>query len=360
MNIKEIKANLTKDDIVYVLKHFNVHPVREDNGALVFPTVCHNAIEDQGSAKLFFYDNSKLFTCYTECASSFDIIQLIQNIYDLSYNKKITIFDSINIIESILNKNFSLSTYNQENTLETYDDISTFIKVEKAVEVLTYYSDTVLQIFHYSCVKRFFDFFDEPLSQNTLDTFEIGYHMNTNSLVFPWRDTEGRLVGLKGRKLDWTPESRTGKYMPLEIEGIRYKNKISLMNYGIYQNKTEIAKTKQVFLFEGEKSVLKLYDAGIKQGLAIGGQTIHPITIKNLLDLKVNEVILCFDKDYDIDDTKKKQQILQLTIKKAKQLTPFFNVSIMFDNMGLLNKKDSPIDNGIINFGELYKNKILL
>ena len=51
-------------------------------------TICHNHL-GEGSRKLYYYDNTKLFQCYTDCAGSFDIYELICKVKTISGEYKI-------------------------------------------------------------------------------------------------------------------------------------------------------------------------------------------------------------------------------------------------------------------------------
>ena len=81
MDFKELREQLTDEMLKSVLIQFDVEPVMETAEAIVFPTCCHNLVG--GSPKLYYYKNSKLFHCYTECAETFDIFTLLQKMYKL-------------------------------------------------------------------------------------------------------------------------------------------------------------------------------------------------------------------------------------------------------------------------------------
>ena len=51
---------------------------------IVARTVCH----DGDKHALYYYDNTQLFNCYTECGS-FDVIELIQKVKGLDFNAAI-------------------------------------------------------------------------------------------------------------------------------------------------------------------------------------------------------------------------------------------------------------------------------
>ena len=73
VNIEEIKNSLTIEQIFDLLYALNAEPVLKNN-IIISRTICHGG----DSHKLYYYDNTKLFRCYTQCENdTFDIFQLI-------------------------------------------------------------------------------------------------------------------------------------------------------------------------------------------------------------------------------------------------------------------------------------------
>ena len=85
MNFEVVKENLTHQDIIQLIRHFfpGFNDYIETDSYLILPTICHNLNIDEASKKLYYYDNTKLFFCYTHCDSSFDIFDLIQKMLKL-------------------------------------------------------------------------------------------------------------------------------------------------------------------------------------------------------------------------------------------------------------------------------------
>ena len=67
----EIRSNLSLDNIFDLLQEWGGDPEYSEFGILS-TTICHNA-PGEGSKKLYYYENSGLFRCYTGCDASFDI-----------------------------------------------------------------------------------------------------------------------------------------------------------------------------------------------------------------------------------------------------------------------------------------------
>ena len=72
---KEIRDALTIDDIYNLLLDWGGDPEYAPFGILC-STICHNS-PGEGSKKLYYYDNTGLFRCYTGCDSFFDIFESI-------------------------------------------------------------------------------------------------------------------------------------------------------------------------------------------------------------------------------------------------------------------------------------------
>jgi hypothetical protein len=67
MDYKEIVDNLKIDSVIELMKKLGADRYKDEGTHLIFPTICHNEHADEASMKLYFYKNTKLFNCYTEC-----------------------------------------------------------------------------------------------------------------------------------------------------------------------------------------------------------------------------------------------------------------------------------------------------
>ena len=74
----EIKNSLTTEQIEQFLAEHGGEPVKRI-GILVSRTICHNPADGKGSYKLYYYENTHLFKCYTGCENTtgFDILLMI-------------------------------------------------------------------------------------------------------------------------------------------------------------------------------------------------------------------------------------------------------------------------------------------
>lgn len=86
-NKDEIKEELTIENIYDLLSEFGGEPIYNRIG-LISATICHNA-PGVGSHKLYYYENSHLFHCFTGCAEpSFDIFELIIKVKKIQANQE--------------------------------------------------------------------------------------------------------------------------------------------------------------------------------------------------------------------------------------------------------------------------------
>ena len=81
--LENIKNDLTLDQVFQLLVDLGGEPQIYNNSYIISRTICHSP-PGQGSFKLYYYDNTKLFRCYTECNDAFDIFQLILKVKHLS------------------------------------------------------------------------------------------------------------------------------------------------------------------------------------------------------------------------------------------------------------------------------------
>ena len=118
MELKEmsekIKNELTIDQIYSFLLSFGGDPQLKD-GLIISRTICHGGY----SHKLYYYDNTKLFKCYTDCFDTFDIFELVLKINKIN-NKEISLPQAVKFIADYFGIYFNMSI--QENTENEFKD----------------------------------------------------------------------------------------------------------------------------------------------------------------------------------------------------------------------------------------------
>ena len=74
----KVREALTSDNIFDLLQEFGGDPNRSSFG-FTSTTICHNP-PGEGSRKLYYYENTGLFKCFTGCDEFFDIFQLVMKV----------------------------------------------------------------------------------------------------------------------------------------------------------------------------------------------------------------------------------------------------------------------------------------
>lgn len=207
-----------------------------------------------------------------------------------------------------------------------------YIPYESEEEEVTY-DESVLDRYNngYKWFKRFTDDGILPSSQVK---FQIGFDEESNRITLPWFNEYGELIGCMGR-LD-SDEKTNYKYLPL----IAFPKHKCL--YGLYQNKEYIKKSKEVYVFESEKSVLLGDSLNYRNFTSLGGNSISTTQVEHILKLGVNKIILCLDEGLDTE-------VIKRDIKTIKSCCFMKEVKIGFildrDNKYLpKGSKASPID----------------
>ena len=182
---------------------------------------------------------------------------------------------------------------------------------------------------------------DEGIAPEVLRDFEVKYDRLSDRIVYPIRDASGRVVNVGARTLDpdWK-EKKLRKYT--------YCYKWNAMNviYGLYENRDEILKEREIILFEGCKSVLKAKSWGVDNTGALLTSHLSENQMKLLISLGCDAV---FALDEDVDIRKD---------RNIEKLRRYVNVFYIRDRDHLLQEKDSPVDQGEEIFRKLYEGRI--
>lgn len=178
---------------------------------------------------------------------------------------------------------------------------------------------------------------NEGISRETLDVYQVRYDAFSNRLVYPIRNTEGKIVNVGGRTLDddWKEKGyRKYTYFKPWEYGMQ-------VIYGLYENMEFIQQKQQIIIFEGAKSVMMAHSNGVKNSSALLTSHLNPFQQKMLIKLGF-DVVFALDNDICPKDDQ--------NIKKLRQ---YLNIYYVQDTKNRLGAKDSPIDKGIDVFNEL-------
>ena len=346
----EIKDSLSSENIFELLVDFGGDPEYSSFGILC-STICHNP-PGEGSRKLYFYDNSHLFRCYTGCDSYFDIFELVIKVAKIQWDKDYDLNDAVRWVA----QRFGISGENVEEDeckqledwkiLATYDKIQELEVKDKKV-VLKTYNEDILSRFNYNV--KIGPWLNEGISQEALDQAMIGFYPGGDQITIPHFDINGRFIGLRGRTLCKEEGERYGKYRPLKVGKDLYNHPLGMSLYNLNNSKNNIKLIKKAIVFEGEKSTL-LYQSyfGLENDISVAccGSSLSTYQVQELIDVGAEEIIIAFDRQFKEIGDEEFQHLKKNLLKLRTKYKNYVNISFIFDKNMITGYKDSPIDCG--------------
>lgn len=259
----ELKENLTIEQIFELVAHLGGEPQLFGN-YLVSRTICHNNA-GEGSRKLYYYDNTKLFRCYTDCGDTFDIYELVlraKSIQDPKFRRTSEgeeYYGDWNLPESIeyTASYFGISAIEHEENnekllvdwkiLTNYERIAD-ISQEKQIVELKIYDDKVLKNLP---KPRIEPWLKEGISQEVMNLHNIAYNPKSCGIVIPHYNIDGELIGIRERTLIKSEESK-GKYKPSILNGQMYNHPLSFNLYNLNNSKENIQKFQKLLFLRAK------------------------------------------------------------------------------------------------------------
>lgn len=360
----EIRQALGLENIYDLLIEWGGDPEYTEFGILS-STICHNP-PGEGSRKLYFYENTGLFRCYTGCDSAFDIFELCSKVMKIQYEEEFDLNDSVLWVARRFGLSGMIKDDDMGKTLEDWKILSNYSRIQE-IElkdnkvVLKDYDDSILNRLNYNV--KITPWLDEGIQQDIINKAHIGFYPGADQITIPHYDINGRFVGLRGRTMCKDEAELYGKYRPMKINNQLYNHPLGMNLYGLNWSKNAISIMKKAIIFESEKSVLKYAtDFGWNNNISVAccGSNISSHQVQLLLDCGAQEIIVAFDRQFqEIGDAE--FQHLKLNLLKIR--TKFKNdvlISFIFDKNMITGYKQSPIDEGKEKFLQLYKERIFI
>ena len=361
----EIRSNLSLDNIFDLLQEWGGDPEYSEFGILS-ATICHNA-PGEGSKKLYYYENSGLFRCYTGCDASFDIFELTIKVFEIQHNRKMDLNDAVRYIAAKHGYGGRLEDTPEESELQDWAILSNYDRIqnvelgEKKVVTLKEYDDVILERFNYDL--KIGPWLREGISQEAIEQSRIGFYPGGDQITIPHFDAEGRFVGLRGRTLSQQEGELYGKYRPLRVNKMMYNHPLGMNLYNLNNSKDAIKIIKKAIVFEGEKSCL-LYKSyfGIDNDISVAccGSSLSAYQIQLLVEHGAEEIIIAFDRQFQEIGDKEFQHLKSNLLKLHNKHKNFVKITFIFDKNMLTGYKASPIDEGPEKFLQLFKERIVL
>lgn len=192
-------------------------------------------------------------------------------------------------------------------------------------------------------------FFNDGIDFQTQEEFNIGYDLESNSILIPEYSLNGKLCGVQARTNDlncehdkrwwaWLPCSRT------------------LTLYGYQKNYQTIQEKGLCIVLESEKSIMQMHSFGSNIGLGLCGNNISDTQTKYIKGLLIPRIILGLDEGLE-------EEYIREEAKKLIVDNPILKnqVGYVYDSENEIlpkGSKKSPSDLSKEAFSELIKKKV--
>ena len=336
-------------------------------------TICHCG----ESHKLYYYDNTKLFKCFTDCGGdAFDIYELVcrnkNNLGELKTyyttegllaGRNWEMYDAIEFVATYFG--FTEQSFDfKDNQLSDWKILENYKRIQNA-EIKK--KDVELEIYDESVLKymphpKIMPWIREGITQDVMESRGICFNPKTYGIIIPHDDINGNLIGIRERTLIKENE-KYGKYRPSIIGGKMYNHPLGFNLYNLNNSKEAIKLLKKAIVFEGEKSPL-LYASyfGKENDISVAccGSSLINYQVQLLLDLGVEEIVVAFDKQFQEIGDKEWEKLTKNLYNIHDKYGRFVQISYMFDKEDRLGYKMAPIDAGPDIFMELYKERVTI
>ena len=360
----KIREALTSENIFDLLQEWGGDPSRDTFG-YTSTTICHNP-PGEGSRKLYYYENTGLFRCYTGCDCYFDIFELITKVAKIQWDKEFDLNDAVRWVAQKFGFSGDQENRPEDEDLDDWKYLANYeriqdISVKDNSIVLKEYENDILERFNYDV--KIGPWLREGITQVAMNQARIGYYPGGDQITIPHFDKDGRFIGLRGRTVCAEESELYGKYRPMRINKILYNHPLGMNLYNFNNSKENIGIMKKAIIFEGEKSTL-LYKSyfGLENDISVAccGSSVSAYQIQLLLDAGAEEIIIAFDRQFqEIGDEEFKHLKTNL-IRLRNKYKNFATISFIFDKNMITGYKDSPIDCGPQIFLQLFKERIIL
>ena len=287
---------------------------------------------------LCIYPDTQTWHCYG-CGAGRSIYDWIMHKDNISFQEAVEKISSLTnspLEETIESESISVLKELQKSIKPHYKDVEPREILNWQSDYLCKYSDEDPQ-----------EWIDEGMTHEALKTYNIRIDKDANRIVYPVWDSDGNLIGVKGR-------TRLSAYKELGLSKYMNYNKIGVLDYfaGWKEALSEIINTKSVIIFEGIKSCIKAYGWGIHNTIASETSKLSEGQLQLLIKTGISEVIIGWDTDQKIQSI--------VSNEKIQMLRKFARVSVIHDTHRLLGEKESPVDRGEDIFKRLLEERIRL
>ena len=249
----EIKEQLTIEQVMDLVAEMGGEPRLQPGGEhFTARTFCHGG----DSHKLYYYNNTHLFRCYTYCSPEiFDIFELVRKVKS-QQGAEWSLPKAIQYVASyfgINNESFDFENSQEKlqdwQILNKYDKISSSINKEKQRVEMNFYDGNILKYLPQPHIEPWEK---EGITYEVVKGRGICYDPAAHGIVIPHYDINGDLIGIRERTLI-KEEEQYGKYKPAILNGKMYNHPLGFALYNLNFSKDNIKTIQKAIVFEGKR-----------------------------------------------------------------------------------------------------------
>lgn len=280
-------------------------------------------------------NNDNLFVKDYERNLSYDLFTYLVKAKDISFK------DVMNVVKQELHLD-SIYNYKRRTGLfgGLYDRVS---RSNNEMNVTTYPEEILEQYGNIPNIR----WLKDGISLETQRRWGVGFDVPSQRITLPIRTSTGEIMAIKARA-NFELDEFTPKYLYL-VQG-----PMSQTIFGYSENYSSLYEGN-VFIFESEKSVLKLDSWGYNNAVALGSNSLSTTQCKLLLSLNPKSVTFMLDKSLSLDNTKRNAEILKTFCKMRELKIHYWN----WENNISLDDKSAPCDDSKEKFEHILQNEVV-
>lgn len=286
-NIKE-RLITNVDGLIKLLEHFGFEKVVPKVSEIRF---ARDSNGGPNNIQIRLNNNNGVFvTDYAKGVSS-DIISYIIN------EKKVDFKTVINAIQKIFNLS---DDWHEQRKISFFGGV--YDNVGKKYEyTIKTYPESIME--EYADVGNKL-WVKDGIHLETQKYFGVRFDFFNNGIVFPWRNEMGQIIAVKSRYNGEVAEDQSKYYYPVP-------GNISYALYGFSENYGDLYSADNIFIFESEKSVMKMYEFGYYNCVALGSHSLSSQQASLIWQLNPKCVTFMLDKNLEYSETLKNKEILR-------------------------------------------------
>ena len=274
--IQIIKIVNKQANVDKILKYYKIEYI-ENNDERIMKCFMHKKYrsKEDNNPSLQLNINLHLYNCFS-CPAKGNLFQFVMACETILEGKKSCTFH-----ESLI-KICEICSIPIDGLYKiSKDDTNLDLEVEDIDEFNLSDLQYVYEVFNESAIKKFYlkkhgYFINRGFEPKTLEYFEMGFGtagLDKDRCIFPIRDANGRLVGWSGR--DVKPNA---KIRWLHRPKDRFKKEYIL--YNLDKALKYIISSNEVHVVESIPNCMRMYEAGVKNCVAILGNKISAVQAK--------------------------------------------------------------------------------